>query len=132
RRSPCASADGPRPRPHLPCAARPTLLLLRNLCARVGRCHLTRRGCGHKSSHRPFKTASKPAILRRVSSYAASLRAIAKVFGNPHVRSLQLAGAGSILGTYAYAVALPIYAYHSGGARTVGLVFFPRFVFAAL
>jgi MFS family permease len=67
-----------------------------------------------------------------VSSYAASLRALAKVFGNPHVRSLQLAGAGSILGTYAYAVALPIYAYHSGGARTVGLVFFARFVFAAL
>jgi MFS family permease len=48
------------------------------------------------------------------------------------VRSLQLAGAGSTLGTYAYAVALPIYAYHSGGARTVGLVFFARFVFAAL
>ena len=67
-----------------------------------------------------------------MSSYAASLRAIAKVFRNPHVRSLQLAGAGSILGTYAYAVALPIYAYHSGGVRTVGLVFFARFVFAAL
>jgi MFS family permease len=67
-----------------------------------------------------------------VGSYTASLRAIAKVFGNPHVRSLQLAGAGSVLGTYAYAVALPIYAYHSGGARTVGLVFFARFVFAAL
>jgi MFS family permease len=48
------------------------------------------------------------------------------------VRSLQLAGAGSILGTYAYGVALPVYAYHSGGARTVGLVFFARFVFAAL
>ena len=53
--------------------------------------------------------------------YTASLRAVAKVFGNPRVRSLQLAGAGSTLGTYAYAVALPIYAYHSGGARTVGL-----------
>ena len=48
------------------------------------------------------------------------------------MRSLQLAGAGSILGTYAYAIALPVYAYHSGGARTVGLVFFARFVFAAL
>jgi MFS family permease len=67
-----------------------------------------------------------------VGSYTASLRAVAKVFGNPRVRSLQLAGAGSTLGTYAYAVALPIYAYHSGGARTVGLVFFARFVFAAL
>ncbi|HET8558252.1 MAG TPA: MFS transporter [Gaiellaceae bacterium] len=67
-----------------------------------------------------------------MGSYAASLRAVAKVFENPHVRSLQLAGAGSILGTYAYAIALPVYAYHSGGARTVGLVFFARFVFAAL
>jgi MFS family permease len=67
-----------------------------------------------------------------VGSYAASLRAVAKVFENPHVRNLQLAGAGSILGTYAYAVALPVYAYHAGGARTVGLVFFARFVFAAL
>jgi MFS family permease len=67
-----------------------------------------------------------------VGNYAASLRAVAKVFANPRVRSLQLAGAGSTLGTYAYAVALPIYAYHSGGARTVGLVFFARFVFAAL
>jgi MFS family permease len=71
-------------------------------------------------------------MLRRVGSYAESLRAISKVFGNPHVRSLQVAGAGSILGTYAYAVALPVYAYHSGGTRTVGLVFFARFVFAAL
>jgi MFS family permease len=67
-----------------------------------------------------------------VSSYAASLRAFAKVFANPRVRSLQLAGAGSILGTYAYAVALPVYAYHSGGARTVGLLFFARFVLAAI
>jgi MFS family permease len=67
-----------------------------------------------------------------VSGYAASLRAFAKVFANPRVRSLQLAGAGSILGTYAYAVALPVYAYHSGGARTVGLLFFARFVLAAI
>jgi MFS family permease len=67
-----------------------------------------------------------------VGSYAASLRAFAKVFANPRVRNLQIAGAGSILGTYAYAVALPVYAYHSGGARTVGLLFFARFVLAAL
>ena len=67
-----------------------------------------------------------------MGSYAASLRAFGKVFANPRVRSLQLAGAGSTLGTYAYAVALPVYAYHSGGARTVGLLFFARFVFAAL
>ncbi|HJQ49011.1 MAG TPA: MFS transporter [Gaiellaceae bacterium] len=67
-----------------------------------------------------------------MSRYAASLRAFAKVFANPGVRNLQLAGAGSTLGTWAYGVALPVYAYHSGGARTVGLLFFARFVFAAL
>jgi MFS family permease len=67
-----------------------------------------------------------------VGSYAASLRAFAKVFANPRVRSLQLAGAGSTLGTYAYAVALPVYAYQSGGASTVGFLFFARFVLAAL
>src|SRR5262249_56807890 len=37
-----------------------------------------------------------------------------------------------MLGTWAYAVALPVYAYHSGGARAVGVLFFARFVLAAL
>src|SRR5436305_10806466 len=64
--------------------------------------------------------------------YAASLRAFGKVFGNRQVRSVQLAGVGSTLGTWAYAVAIPVYAYHAGGARAVGLLFFARFVLAAL
>jgi MFS family permease len=67
-----------------------------------------------------------------VKGYAASLRAFAQVFANPRVRSVQLAGVGSTLGTWAYGVALPIYAYHAGGARAVGLLFFARFVLAAL
>jgi len=67
-----------------------------------------------------------------VGRYAASLRAFGRVFANPRVRSVQLAGVGSTLGTWAYAVALPVYAYHSGGARAVGLLFFARFVLAAL
>lgn len=64
--------------------------------------------------------------------YAASLRAFARVFANPRVRSLQIAGVGATLGTWAYAVALPVYAYHAGGARAIGLLFFARFVLAAL
>ena len=64
--------------------------------------------------------------------YAASLRAFARVFANPRVRNVQIAGAGSTLGTWAYAVALPVYAYHSGGARAVGLLFFARMALAAL
>ncbi|HEY1564528.1 MAG TPA: MFS transporter [Gaiellaceae bacterium] len=67
-----------------------------------------------------------------MSRYAASLRAFGKVFANPRVRSVQLAGVGSMLGTWAYAVALPVYAYHAGGARAVGLLFFARFALAAL
>jgi MFS family permease len=67
-----------------------------------------------------------------VSRYAASLRAFAKVFANPRVRSVQIAGAGATLGTWAYAVALPVFAYHSGGARAVGLLFFARMAFAAV
>jgi MFS family permease len=67
-----------------------------------------------------------------VSRYAASLRAFAKVFAHAPVRNLQIAGMGSTLGTWAYAVALPVYAYHAGGTRAVGLLFFARFVLAAL
>ena len=85
-----------------------------------------------KSSHRPFKFATAPAILPRVSGVAASLQAFARVFANPRVRNVQIAGAGSTLGIWAYGVALPVYAYDAGGARAVGLVFFARFVLAAL
>lgn len=67
-----------------------------------------------------------------MSGYRASLRAFARVFANPRVRNIQLAGVGSTLGTWAYAVAIPVYAYHAGGARAVGLLFFARFVLAAL
>jgi MFS family permease len=64
--------------------------------------------------------------------YAASLRAFTRVFANPRVRNLQIAGAGATLGTWAYAVALPVYAYAAGGARAVSLLFFARFVLAAV
>jgi MFS family permease len=67
-----------------------------------------------------------------VKGYAASLRAFAQVFSNPRVRNVQIADVGSTLGTWAYGVALPLYAYHAGGARAVGLLFFARFVLAAL
>jgi MFS family permease len=67
-----------------------------------------------------------------VKGYAASLQAFARVFSNRRVRNVQIAGMGSTLGTWAYGVALPVYAYHAGGARAVGLLFFARFVLAAL
>jgi MFS family permease len=67
-----------------------------------------------------------------VSRLAASLQAFGEVFANRNVRNVQIAGAGSTLGIWAYGVALPVYAYHAGGARAVGLLFFARFVLAAL
>ncbi len=65
-------------------------------------------------------------------SVAGSLRAFARVFANSRVRNVQLAGMGSTLGTWAYGVALPVYAYHAGGPRAVGLLFFARFMLSAL
>ena len=67
-----------------------------------------------------------------MSSFAASLHAFRGVFANRQVRKLQIADVGATLGSWAYAVALPVYAYHAGGARAVGLLFFARFVFAAI
>jgi MFS family permease len=67
-----------------------------------------------------------------VGGVAASLQAFGRVFRNPRVRNVQIAGAGSTLGIWAYGVALPVYAYNAGGARAVGLLFFARFVLAAL
>jgi MFS family permease len=67
-----------------------------------------------------------------MNRFSAELQAFGKVFANPPVRNLQLAGAGATLGVWAYGVALPVYAYHAGGARAVGLLFFARFVLAAL
>jgi MFS family permease len=67
-----------------------------------------------------------------VSPFAASLHAFRGVFANRQVRKLQIADVGATLGGWAYAVALPVYAYHAGGARAVGILFFARFVFAAL
>jgi MFS family permease len=71
-------------------------------------------------------------MLRNVKSLAEPLKAFALGFRNRNVRKVQIAGTGSMLGTYAYGVGLPVYAYHAGGARAVGLLFCARFVLAAL
>jgi MFS family permease len=67
-----------------------------------------------------------------VGRFTSEMKAFGRVFSNPRVRNVQLAGAGSTLGVWAYGVALPVYAYHSGGKSAVGLLFFARFVLAAL
>jgi MFS family permease len=66
-----------------------------------------------------------------VDRFAASRHAFGRVFANRRLRKLQIAAVGSMLGAWSYAVALPVFAYHAGGARAVGLLFFARFVFGA-
>ena len=58
--------------------------------------------------------------------------AFGRVFANPDLRRLQLAAAGSVVGSWAYAVALAVYAYDVGGAAAVGLVALLRFVPSAI
>jgi MFS family permease len=61
-----------------------------------------------------------------------SWRALQAVFHNRGLRQLQLAWAGSIIGTWAYAIALVVYAYDHGGASAVGLVALIRWLPAAV
>jgi MFS family permease len=55
-----------------------------------------------------------------------------EVFRNPGLRKLQLAWAGSIIGSWAYSVALVVYAYDVGGAGAVGLMGLVRWLPAAV
>ena len=60
-----------------------------------------------------------------------SSRALREVYRNHGLRRLQLAWAGSIIGTWAYSVAIVVYAYHQGGVSAVGLVGLIRWLPAA-
>ena len=62
----------------------------------------------------------------------AALGALRDVFSSPALRRLQLAWTGSILGSWAYLVALGVYAYDQGGATAVGLVGVIRLIPAAI
>src|SRR4051794_3648685 len=53
-------------------------------------------------------------------------------FGNPNLRRIQLAGLGSVMGLWAYSVALAVYAYEANGAKGVGVVTLVRAIPAAL
>ena len=60
-----------------------------------------------------------------------SFRAMRDAFHNRDLRRLQLAWAGSIIGSWAYTVALVVYAYRHGGASAVGFVGLVRWLPAA-
>lgn len=46
---------------------------------------------------------------------------LTSVFGNPNLRRVQLALAGSLIGDWAYATAVAVWAYQVGGAKAVGI-----------
>ena len=69
-------------------------------------------------------------LKQRVADSAAAFVA---VFSNPNLRRLELAAVGSTLGSWAYSVAVSVYAYeHGGGAKGVGLVWLIRVLPAGL
>jgi MFS family permease len=62
---------------------------------------------------------------------AESGRAFREVFRNQALRRIELAWAASIVGTWAYGIAVIVYAYEQGGATAVGVVGLARWLAAA-
>src|SRR5690349_20913818 len=86
---------------------------------------LTRRSPSQKSSPSCPESATRRfsrAMTKVREQLRESFRALGEVYRNRGLRRLQLAWAGSIIGTWAFSVALAVYAYRQGGASAVGLV----------
>jgi MFS family permease len=64
--------------------------------------------------------------------FAESLRAFRGVYANRDLRNVQLAFAGSVVGMYAYAIAVAVFAYEHGGVTAVGVFTFIRLGVAAV
>ncbi len=71
-------------------------------------------------------------MATREASKARPLDAFRAVLRNPELRRLQLAWAGSNLGTWGYGIALSVFAYDHGGATAVGVVGLVRLIPAAV
>jgi MFS family permease len=71
-------------------------------------------------------------VRRLLGQLAESGRAFREVFRNQALRRIELAWAGSIVGTWAYGIAVVVYAYEQGGATAVGVVGLVRWVAAAI
>ena len=72
-------------------------------------------------------------VVRRLGEQLSeSGRAFRDVFRNPNLRRLELAAAGSVVGYWAYGIALAVYAYDKGGAAAVGIVGLLRLLPAAV
>jgi MFS family permease len=70
-------------------------------------------------------------VRRLLGEFRESAAAFREVFRNPGLRRIELAWAASILGTWAYGIAVVVYAFEQGGAKAVGVVGLIRWVAAA-
>ena len=66
---------------------------------------------------------------RRLNDTGAAFAAVAR---NANLRWLELAWTASIVGHYAFLIAVSVYAYNEGGEKAVGLIFLVRLIPAAL
>jgi MFS family permease len=73
-----------------------------------------------------------PAVTAVLRRFRDSLSAFAAVWRNSNLRWLELAWAASVVGQYAFLVAVSVYAYNIGGEEAVGLVFLARLIPAAV
>src|SRR5919201_1208174 len=61
-----------------------------------------------------------------------AVRSLRSVFANPGLRRLELAFTGSIVGDWAYAVAVALYAFEQGGPTAVGVLGVIRYLSLAV
>lgn len=73
-----------------------------------------------------------PAVSGIGKRFADSFGAFASIWRNANLRWLELAWTASIVGHYAFLIAVSVYAYGVGGEKAVGLVFLARLIPAAL
>src|SRR5439155_10891987 len=85
--------------------------------------------CGRLPAQRTWDAR---AVGRALNRLLEARRAFAGVAHNPGLRRLELAWAFSIVGSWAYSVAVVVFAYEQGGARAVGIVGLLRWVAAGL
>ena len=83
----------------------------------------------HASRRLWWGTPPMTGLRDKIYDAGRSLRA---VFANPGLRRLELAFAGSIVGDWAYAVAVALYAFEQGGPTAVGVLGAIRYVSLAL
>ena len=83
-----------------------------------------------------FYSASPGEMLPPVAGvgrrFRDSMAAFAAIGRNANLRWLELAWAASIIGHYAFLIAVSVYAYDIGGEKAVGLIFLARLIPAAL